>query len=98
MIQYFQKATQRKQSCQIDLLIQTRHKTLYVCEIKFSKNELNVALVEEVTAKCQRIAVPKNVSFRPVLIHVNGVSESLEEAQYFAHIIDFAALLKGSTI
>ena len=33
---YFQKKTQKRSGCQIDLLIETRY-TLYVCEIKFRK-------------------------------------------------------------
>ena len=32
---FFQKKTKRQKGCQIDLLIQTRYHTLYLCEIKF---------------------------------------------------------------
>lgn len=34
---FFQHATTKQRGCQIDYLIQTKHNTLYVCEIKFSK-------------------------------------------------------------
>jgi len=38
--------------------------------------------------------MPKFFSYRPVLIHVNGVSEELKEQGYFAAIIDFGKLLE----
>ncbi len=43
--------------------------------------------------KINRIPKFKNFSFRPVLIHVNGVQDSVIEAEYFSNIIDFSSLL-----
>lgn len=38
---------------------------------------------------------PKGFSCRPVLIHVNGVSQDVIESDFFSNIIDFSqALLK----
>ena len=34
-------------------------------------------------------------SIRPVLIHVNGVSEEVRAEQFFAKIIDFEEMLEG---
>ncbi len=34
-------------------------------------------------------------SFRPILIHVNGVQESVVESGYFAEMIDFSQALDG---
>lgn len=36
----------------------------------------------------------KDFSIRPVLIHVNGVKESVNYEDYFSNIIDFSELLK----
>lgn len=35
---YFRRATKRRPGVQIDYMVQTRYKTLYVCEAKFSQN------------------------------------------------------------
>jgi AAA+ ATPase superfamily predicted ATPase len=90
---YFQKKTKKHDGCQIDLLIQTKFNSVYVCEIKFSRSELNASVIEEVQQKIERLNLPKNFSYRPVLIHVNGVKESVSETGYFSKIIDFGELL-----
>lgn len=90
---YFQKAGTRKKGCQIDYLIQTRFRCLYVCEIKFRQGVVGTEVVAEVEEKLQCLKLPKGFSCRPVLIHVNGISEELIDSGYFAHIIDFSELL-----
>lgn len=45
--------------------------------------------IDEVQNKIDRLHRPKGFSCRPVLIHVNGVNESVVEQDYFSHIIDF---------
>ncbi len=44
--------------------------------------------------KRKRIKIPKYCSIRPVLIHVNGVEESVLDQGYFDKIIDFSQLLE----
>lgn len=90
---FFQRATTKQAGCQIDYLIQTRFNTLYVCEIKFSKNSIGMSVVREVQQKIDRLKRPKGFSCRPVLIHVNGVSDELLASGYFAKVIDFGELL-----
>jgi hypothetical protein len=65
---------------------------VYVCEIKFSKNRLQRAVISEVDRKIRCIAKPRNYTFRPVLIHVNGVDDSVLEERYFDTVIDFGGL------
>jgi uncharacterized protein len=89
---YFQNQTSKHASCQIDYLIQTRH-SLYVVEIKFSKSPLTSAVVQEVQNKIQALITPKNLSIRPVLIHVNGVADAVENADYFDQVIDYGLLV-----
>ena len=89
---YWQTATQKTRGCQIDYMIQCRNNTVYVCEIKFSKSQLQRAVISEVDRKIRSIAKPRNYTFRPVLIHVNGVDDALMEERYFDTIIDFSEL------
>jgi AAA+ ATPase superfamily predicted ATPase len=90
---YFQRATEVHLGCQIDYLIQTRFQTLYVCEVKFSKDPIGATVIDEVKQKCQSLSRPKNFSIRPVLIHVNGVTDAVLEREFFAKIIDFGQFL-----
>lgn len=90
---YFQRNTSTQAGCQIDYMIQTRFNNLYICEIKFSKNLVSVNVIDEVQNKISRLALPRNFSYRPVLIHVNGVEDELVSREFFADIIDFSTLL-----
>lgn len=92
---FFQKKTIKQSGCQIDYLIQTKFKNLYICEIKFSTNKINIAIVDEVQKKIDDLKRPKGFSCRPVLIHVNEVSEEVVEQDYFAKIIDFGQFLES---
>jgi AAA+ ATPase superfamily predicted ATPase len=91
---FFQTSTVRHPGCQIDYMIQTRFHTLYVCEVKFSKDLISKKIIEEMEKKIKRLKAPKRFSIRPVLIHVNGVEESVLDQGYFDKVIDFSQLLK----
>lgn len=87
---FFQRSTLRQKGCQIDLMIQVRHNTLYVCEIKFSTSEIKSSVIGEMEKKIENLAIPKGFSVRPVLVHVNGVSQSVKESEIFNDIVDFS--------
>lgn len=86
---FFQRKTLQQEGCQIDYMVQTKYNTLYVCEVKFSKNRIGSEVIAETKEKIARIKTPKHFSFRPVLIHVNGVTDDLLDTEYFAHVIEF---------
>ena len=90
---FFQRKTKDQLGCQVDLLIQAKFNVLYIVEIKFSRSEIPLSIVDEVKQKIRRIRLPRNFSYHPVLIHVNGVHESVVESGYFSSIIDFGAIL-----
>lgn len=90
---FFQTSTVRQPGCQIDYMIQTRFHNLYVCEVKFSKDPIDAKVIEEMKKKVKSLKIPKHFSIRPVLIHVNGVEDSVLEENYFDKIIDFGQLL-----
>lgn len=83
-----------KKGCQIDYLIQTRSKNLYVCEIKFRRKELKMDVIDEVNEKIKALSVPKGLGCVPILFHIGGVSDSVIDAQYFYRIIDLADFVK----
>ena len=89
---YWQTATQRTRGCQLDYAIQCRNNTVYVCEIKFSKAPIARSVVMEVDAKIRALGKPRNFTFRPILIHVNGIDDAVDEVGYFDAIIDFGEL------
>jgi hypothetical protein len=68
-------------------MIQTKYNTLYVCEIKFSRNPVGTKVIQEVKEKILRLSFPRGVSCRSVLIHVNGITEDLQDKDYFSDII-----------
>ena len=90
---YLQRKTADRQRCQIDYLIQTKHKNLFICEVKFSKNPINTSVIEEVKKKIKDFHLPRSSAALPVLIHINGVSEKVTGSDYFYKIIDFSNLL-----
>ena len=51
-------------------------------------------VIQEVKEKISHLARPKYFSVRPVLIHVNGVTDAVEESEFFAKIIDFGQFLQ----
>lgn len=91
---FFQKKTSRQSGCQIDYMIQTKFNTIYVCEIKFSRSEITPSIIQEISEKIRRLKFPKYFSYRPVLIHVNGVMEDVISSGYFDSIINFSDLLE----
>ncbi len=90
---FFQRKTKRYKGCQIDYLIQTRRNTLYIIEIKFSKNKVPLEVVEEVKEKIARISMPRHMSYRPILIHACNLADSIVEEEFFDAIMDFSDLL-----
>jgi hypothetical protein len=53
----------------------------------------NSTVIQDVQAKIDALALPKTTSYRPVLIHINGVEDALIGEEYFASIVDFSELL-----
>jgi len=87
---YFQKKTSSQQGCQIDYMIQTKFNAVYVCEIRYSKSPVQLQVINQVKQKIERLKLPKNYSYRPVLIYVGSVSEGLNKSSYFTHLINMS--------
>lgn len=93
---FFQHQTVKQRGCQIDYMLQTRYQTMYVCEIKFSRDPLGMEIIKEVQDKIDSLTTPKNTTCLPVLIHIGGVSERVLEQKYFVKIIDLSDLLTNN--
>ena len=91
---FFQHASAKQAGCQIDYMIQTRFNTLYLCEVKFSLHPIGKKIINEVEEKIKHLKIPKRFSIRPILIHVNGVEDSVLGEGYFDKVIDFGQLLE----
>ena len=92
---FFQRKTARIPGCQIDYLIQMKFGVLYVFEIKFMQEEIGIEIIREMQKKLKAFRYPKGFSCRPVLIHVNGVTEDVVDSGFFSEIIDFSKFLNA---
>ena len=90
---YIQSQTARAPGCQIDYLVQTYTKNLFVCEFKFKRQELGVEIIHEMTDKIKALKVPNGYAAIPILFHIGGVTTSVETAGYFYRIIDISEFL-----
>jgi hypothetical protein len=79
-------------------MIQTRFGSLYVCEIRFSKDPIGTSVITDLKNKIAALGHPKGISYRPALIHVNGVTSDVADSDYFAALIDASALLRPSRV
>ncbi|MBU6149620.1 MAG: ATPase, partial [Verrucomicrobia bacterium] len=91
---YFQTQTTKQSGCQIDYMIQTRFKNLYLCEIKFSHHPISRAVISEINKKIKALNTPKGFAVLPVLIHMSGTCKNIQDAEFFTHMIDFRDFLK----
>lgn len=90
---YYQKPTQSKKGCQIDYLIQTHTKNLFICDVKFSRRQIRNHVIEEIQEKIKNLSFPKGFGVCPVLIHMGEVSGAIYESKYFYRILDLEDLL-----
>ncbi len=88
---YFQRATTRSQSCQIDLLIETKY-AVFIGEIKCSRN-IGTEVIEDVKRKIEKLRIPPGKSVRPFLVAEGGVSGEINKSRYFDSIITFSDML-----
>ncbi len=90
---YFQKRTESHEGCQIDYMIQTKYNSLYIFEVKFSKEKVGMDVIDQMQEKIRRLNPPKGFSIWPVLIHVNGVTQAVIQSGFITKIIDFGDFL-----
>lgn len=90
---YLQRPTTRQRGCQVDYLIQTHTRNLFVCEFKITRRELGPEVVESMQEKLDRLFVPRGFAVVPVLVHLGEVSKAVYAKNYFYRIIDITQFL-----
>ena len=92
---YRQFQTISTKGCQIDYLVQTSTKNLFVCEFKFKRRELGIEIVQDIQEKINAIKIPRGYAAVPILFHISGIASSVETGGYFYRMIDIADFLNG---
>jgi uncharacterized protein len=89
---YSQHKTQRRQGCQIDLLIRTKH-SLYVIETKM-RRYIPRTVVDDVREKVARLRLPPGQSVRPGLVYDGEIDPAIAQSDYFHFLIPAESLLR----
>ncbi len=92
LIQYGPFFTQRarktkERGVQIDLMLIRKDNVITVVENKFTKDPVGAYIQDEVQAKVDRLAFPKNYTIEKVLISASGVTKAVSESGYFNKVI-----------
>jgi hypothetical protein len=95
---YRQSQTVSAKGCQMDYLVQTGAKNLFICEFKFKRRELGVEVIQDMQEKINALKTPRGYAAVPVLFHIGGVASSVEMEGYFYRIVDIADFLTGSDL
>ncbi len=82
---YVQRKTEKREGCQIDLLIQTQ-RMLLVVEIKRRK-EIKYEVVDEVAEKIRRLQHRKDLSIRTALVYDGNLAKTVPADHFFDFII-----------
>ncbi len=90
---YRQSKTANAKGCQIDYLVQTFTKNLFVCEFKFKRGELGLEIIQDMLDKIKALKIPKGYAAVPILFHIGGVTSSLAIDGHFYRIIDIVDFL-----
>ncbi len=88
-----QSKTTTRPGCQIDYLVQTATRNLFVCEFKFKRSEIDTDIIEQMQHKMRALKVPRGFAVVPVLFHLGGVTDSVGESDFFYRIIDISDFL-----
>ena len=91
---YRKTKTTNQQGCQIDYLVQPKTNSLFVCEFKFKKREINSDIISEMQNKISRLKTPKGFAKIAVLFHLSGVASSVATNPYFYRIVDIVDFLE----
>ena len=90
---FIQRKTKIQNGCQIDLMIQTKYKTIFLCEIKFSENEVSQKVISDMQRKMAALKTPRGYAYLPVLIHTGALNEKIIDAEFFEKIINIEEMI-----
>lgn len=90
---YRKTKTTNQQGCQIDSLVQPKTNSLFVCEFKFKKREINSDIISEMQNKISKLKTPKGFAKGAVLFYLSGVASSVATNPSFYRIVDIIYFL-----
>ncbi|PPE03150.1 hypothetical protein HCUR_01426 [Holospora curviuscula] len=73
--------------------MQTKAKSLFICEFKFKRSEISAEIISEIRDKISRLKVPRGFSSIPVLFYLSGVADAVSISPYFYRIVDIVDFL-----
>ena len=74
--------------------MQTKTNSLFICEFKFKKREINSDIFNEMQEKIARLKTSKGFAKVAVLFHLSGVAISVAISPYFYRIVDIVDFLE----
>lgn len=89
---YAQSKTQRREGCQVDLLVRTK-RAVYVFEVKL-RSKITRSVIGEVQQKVDRLRVSRGLSVRTGLIYEGELQPGVEAEDFFDVLIPFGRLLE----
>lgn len=93
---YLQKKNSQQDGLQIDYMVQTRSKNIFICEFKFSKGRIGSEVIAEMEDKISRLKLPKGFAASPVLFYLGELSETIVTSNFFYRLVDIASFLEES--
>lgn len=79
---------------QIDLIFKRDKNIHTVCEIKYSENPITTSVIPEVKRKLELLPCQKSDTIETMLITPFGADQSLQQSDYFHHIINLNDIFK----
>lgn len=83
---YFTRDTNTKDSAQIDLILYRHDSVVTVCEMKYYNKKIGKWIIDEVEKKLSTLSA-NNKSIEKVLITTEGITDDLEDANYFSNTL-----------
>jgi hypothetical protein len=77
---------------QVDLIYLRQDNVITLCEMKFHSKPIGVSVIKEVEYKCKLLTVPRGYTIERALITRFGVDSSLQELNYFHHVVEIKDL------
>jgi AAA+ ATPase superfamily predicted ATPase len=79
--------TTLKGGLQIDLVLKTSDKSLFICECKYHEVAIGLSVIAELENKLKFFKIPRGFSIKKVLIAPRGITKDLEKTNYFDSIL-----------
>jgi AAA+ ATPase superfamily predicted ATPase len=91
---YYQKSNSKQEGLQIDYLVQTRSKNIFICEFKFNRGRISNEVIDEAVSKMSKLKIPRGYALAPILFHFGEISEAIFTRNFYYRIVDISKFLE----